>query len=179
MSGEFKKASDIVNALFQGFNDSGMQQASSFMRSWREVVGDKIAAHSRVVDVDKGCIVVEVDHPGWSQQILFIKKRAIDQLSRSFPELDIRNMAIRVVSECKTPYKRQEAVVGSGLPRVAGGAPAGTSSALGPDGKSASGQASAAEPDVPLRQDLDDDLKAVLGRLKESIRRGKRPDDGE
>lgn len=178
MSGEFKKASDIVNALFQGFNDSGMQQASSFMRSWREVVGDKIASHSRVIDVDKGCIVVEVDHPGWSQQILFIKKRAIDQLSRSFPELGIRNMAIRVVSECKTPYKRQEAAVGSGLPRASGSVPAGSGSARGPDGQTVSAQPSA-EPDVPLRQDLDDDLKAVLGRLKESIRLGKRPDEGE
>lgn len=185
MSGEFKKASDIVNALFQGFNDSGMRQASSFLRSWREIVGDKIAAHSRVVDVNKGCIVVEVDHPGWSQQLLFIKKRVIGELSRAFPELDISTMVIRVVSECKTPYKRQENPVGSGIPRASdqSGVLSGQAASRGGQdsavtaGADASPATPEAEPDVPLRPDLDDELKNVLGRLKESIRRGKRADD--
>lgn len=176
MSGEFKRASDVVNALFQGFNDSDMRQASSFIRSWREIVGEKISAHSRVVDVDKGCIVVEVDHPGWSQQILFIKKRVIGELSRAYPELGIRTMAIRVVSGCKTPYKRLENPIGGGIPR-ASGSPSADSAEVRGTGTLAVAGTPAAEPDVPLRQDLDGELKAVLARLKDSIRRGKRPDD--
>lgn len=86
MSKEFRKAADIITSLFSGFDTNGMKQANSFVKSWNEIVGESIAAHSKVIDVDRGTVIIEVDHPGWSQQILFKKKAdylsSIAQLSR-------------------------------------------------------------------------------------------------
>ncbi len=150
MSKEFRKASELITSLFSGFDSAGMEQANSFVKSWKEIVGDKIAAHSKVVDVDRGTVIVEVDHPGWSQQIQFCKKQIMNGLSRSYPDLQIKNVIMRVVSECKTPYEKQNVAVGAGLPRV-----------------------EELDIDVDLPDDMNSELKAVLENLKKSIKKGK------
>jgi hypothetical protein len=153
VSNEFRKAADVINNLFTGFSAEGMEQSNSFLRSWKDIVGEKVGAHSKIVDVDRGNVIVEVDHPGWSQQILFRKKQIVTSLAQNYPSLSIKGLVIRVVTECRTPYRRQEAPVGSGIPR-----------------------APEVEPDVPVNEGVPDELKAVLERLKASIRSGKTTD---
>lgn len=153
MESDFKKASDLVSSLFSTFDGNGLNQANAFMGAWNEIAGPQIAAHSKVLDVDKGVVILEVDHAGWSQRILLMKKRLIRELSSRFRELAIKNLVVRVVSECKTPYKRQDTPVGEGIPRVETGSPE--------------------EVDVSVREDIPDELKSVLERLRTSIRKGK------
>ena len=150
MTDKFKKASDVVNALFSGLNTQSMETANSIVRGWKETVGDKIASHSKIIDVNKGNLIVEVDHPGWSQQILFRKKQIITVLSTNFPDLQIRNIILRVVSECVTPYVQSNEIIGSGIPRITEN-----------------------EKDVEINESMDDELKIVLERLKASIKKGK------
>jgi len=155
MSKDFRKASEVVSALFSGIDPSAMAKANSFYRGWRESVGDRIGSHSKVVDVNKGSVIVEVDHPGWSQEIQFRKDHIIKTLSASFPEFVIKNLVIRVSSECKTPYIRPKTTVGEGVQRVAEDVP-----------------------DVEISETVSDDLKDVLSRLRDSIKKGK-PQSGE
>lgn len=152
MSKEFRKASDVITALFNGFDPANMEKANAFSRSWRDLVGEKIAAHSRVVDVDRGAVIVEVDHPGWSQQLHFRKAAVLSALSRGYPDLGIKTLVVRVVAERDVTYARPATPVGEGLSRAWEEPP----------------------PDVPVDERLDDPLKDVLSRLKESIRKGKR-----
>lgn len=149
MSKEFKKASELINSLFEGFNEKTMQESISFIRSWKEIVGEKISAHSKVIDLVKGSIVIEVDHPGWSQQILFQKKRIISSLSKSFPELDIRNIMIRVVTEYSKPYVFEEKEIGKDIFRLE------------------------KDEDITVSEDMPEELKTVLEKLKNSIKKGK------
>lgn len=151
MSKDFRKASDLINVLFDGFNVNGMEKANAFFRSWKELVGEKIGAHSRIVDVSRGAVIVQVDHPGWSQQIQFRKSAILASLSRSYPELGIKTLVLRVAAECDPPYKRPDAPVGEGVPR----------------------RDEEVQADIPINQQLNDELKDVLSRLKESIRKGK------
>lgn len=57
---------------------------------------------------------------------------------------------MRVVSECKTPYVKQNVQVGSGVPR-----------------------ADETTPDIEAPEGMNDELKAVLERLQKSIKKGK------
>ncbi|HKL87022.1 MAG TPA: DUF721 domain-containing protein [Treponemataceae bacterium] len=149
MSKEFKRASELINSLFEGFNENEMKQSLSFVRSWKEIVGEKISAHSKVLDLVKGSVVIEVDHPGWSQQILLQKKRIITSLSKAFPELDIRNLMIRVISEYTKPYVYEEKEIGKDILRIE------------------------KEEDVTVREDIPEELKDILEKLKNSIKKGK------
>lgn len=166
MSKAAKRASDVINALFggvQGLQTDKLREAPAFMRSWADAVGEKIASHSRVIDVDRGVVVVEVDHPGWSQQILFRKKTILSTLSRQFPGLEIKNLMMRVSSECVTPYIRQEGVIGEGVRREQNAENTDESQVLGDI------------PDEPGDEvdSKENELERVLARLKKSIERGK------
>ncbi len=150
MCADYRKAADLVSALFDGMMNKEMNQSMSFIRGWKSVVGDKLAAHSKIIDLDRGSIIVEVDHPGWSQQILLQKKRIVSSLSRSFPELQIQNIQIRVLSECSAPYVKEATPIGEGLHRN-----------------------SEEETDVSVNAELPDELQDLFSKLKESIRKGK------
>jgi len=150
MNNNFRTAAELVTRLFDSLDNEKFQQAGAFSKSWKTVVGDRIAAHSRIIDVDKGSIVVEVDHPGWGQQIQLARKRILSSLSSSFPELNIERLVIRDASKCSTPYIRNDTRIGEGIPRE-----------------------DIPEPDVPLNEDLDDPLQDVLKKLRTSIKKGK------
>lgn len=151
MSERYRKASEVVTALFSGLEKESLDRSNNLVCGWKETVGPKISAHSKVIDLAKGNLIVEVDHSGWSQQILLDKRRIVQALSRAFTDLEIRNIVIRVVSECREPYQPQESI-GGGIPRCP----------------------VEDVPDVAVREDVDDSLKAALSRLKDSMRKGKR-----
>lgn len=161
VSEQYRKASEVVAALFSGLEQESLNRSNNLVRGWKETVGAKIAAHSKVIDISKGNLIVEVDHPGWSQQIVLDKRRIVQTISRMFPDLEFRNIVIRVVSECKEPYRPEPVVVGEGIPRS--GSEKGPEAGDGTEGA-----------DVAIREDMDDELKAVLCRLKDSLRNGKK-----
>lgn len=150
MNAEFHTASDVVNKFFSGISAEKMHEANGFLRTWNEVVGTNIAAHSKVIDVDRGAVIIEVDHPGWAQQIQLKKRTILDRLKKGFPDLEIKNLVIRVECECNTPYKKGPSVIGAGIPRS--------------DEESV---------DVKINSNVNGELKDVLERLKDSIKKGK------
>lgn len=93
-----KKASDFLKVILNGLIDEKISKADSVLRLWKKAVGEKIASHSRIIDISNGNLLVETDHPGWSQQILFRKKRILEDLNRSIPEFDIKNLLVRIRS---------------------------------------------------------------------------------
>ncbi len=157
MSKEYRPASEIVSSLFSSISSERLKEANEFFGSWKALVGDKIAAHSRVVDVDKGVVIVEVDHPGWNQQLSFIKKRVLSELGRKFPDLKIISMAVRVRPDGAMEYTRPSEAIGSGLRREI------------------SDKNEEIE-DVQVQEGLDDPLKDVLSRLRASIKKGRAQD---
>lgn len=97
------------------FSDSAEGQLSS---AWRKVVskiksvsetsdsdessdkriplGERLACNTRVVDLKKGVLVVESDHPGWIQYIKFYQKFILKGLAMESPELEIKSLAFRL-----------------------------------------------------------------------------------
>ena len=150
MDKKVRTAGEVLSRLFESIEQENFEQANQFIKSWKAVVGERIAAHSRVIDVNKGVLVVEVDHPGWSQQLILCKKRILRELSCQFPELAIKTLSIRVATVCKSSYVRQDTPVGSGISR-----------------------ATPEEPVPELDTSLDDPLQDVLEKLRNSIKKGK------
>lgn len=150
MDKKVRTAGEIISRLFESIEQENFEQSNQFIKSWKAVVGERIASHSKVIDVNKGVLVVEVDHPGWSQQLLLTKKKILRELSGQFPELAIKTMSIRVSSVCTGSYIRQEEPVGSGIPRKP-----------------------QEEPVPELDISLDDPLQNVLKKLRDSMKKGK------
>lgn len=114
-----KKAGDLLNLYFDEIQKSEAEQYSNFQNSWEKIAGTKIGTNSKIKDVIDGKLIIEIDHPGLKQLILFKEKYIIRSIKKEFPELNIlkikfyfKNNSIitkknTVINE-KTEYKSVE-----------------------------------------------------------------------
>jgi len=99
------KAGDLLNSFLSFYHlDKGEVYVSFFSR-WRELVGDDIASHARTVDIKKGALVVEVDHPGWMQLRQLKQAEILKTIERRYPELRIRYIHMRLVKDAPKVYR--------------------------------------------------------------------------
>ena len=72
--------------------------------SWASIVGEKQAAHSKLIDIKHQIALIEVDHPGWSQQILLNKKYILRNFQKKYPQLEVKNISVIVSSYYKPAH---------------------------------------------------------------------------
>jgi hypothetical protein len=94
-----RKAEDILQLFLDRIGRSDGMPYVKLFRSWQSIAGDRIAAHAEPVDIRGTALVVEVDHPGWSQMVLLSRERILRELGRRFPELTITGLHVRVAGE--------------------------------------------------------------------------------
>ncbi len=68
------------------------QGATDLFQGWQDIVGAELAAHTRPVEVEKGKLIVEVDHPGWVQLLNTGEPAIIKRLNRSHGSLSIERI---------------------------------------------------------------------------------------
>jgi predicted nucleic acid-binding Zn ribbon protein len=67
-------------------------------RGWKEIAGEALASHSRLIDVRNGMLLVEVDHPGWLQMLQLRKSALLAAARRAAPEASIEGIRMRLAS---------------------------------------------------------------------------------
>lgn len=154
MSEDFTKADALISKLFDSLTAEKAGEASRFIRSWNDLVGDRIASHSRVLDVYQGVLIVEVDHSGWSQLIHLQKSSIMRGLKQKFPNIEIHSISVRVKTAAGGEYRRLEQPVQP--------APVSAQGGQNPD-----------DDHIEVNPDLPDDLKAAFERLKNSMKKGR------
>jgi hypothetical protein len=55
---------------------------------------EKLIWHSRVRELDRGRLVIEVDHPGWGQLLQFRQRALLAAVQRRFPSLQVMTLAV-------------------------------------------------------------------------------------
>lgn len=136
-----------------------------FFSSWNSSVGERLAVHSRPVDVRNGIVIVEAEHPGWIQLLQLKQESLLAQLKKAFPDLGIRGIAFRLQGSggreiAPAPDSKPDAV-GPG----AGNAAAGTASA----GAKVPDPAEAEAIQESLAGVQDEAFKALLAGVAESL----------
>ena len=58
-------------------------------------IGERLAGNTRVIDLKKGVLLIEVDHSGWIQYLRMYQKFILTGIKRELPELKINTMAFR------------------------------------------------------------------------------------
>jgi hypothetical protein len=95
------KAGDLLKEVFAFYNISGGEEYVALFSSWRKLAGDDIAAHSRIFNLHKGALIVEVDHPGWAQMLRMRQTDILRRLSETYPALGIRMIHIKLIPDGK------------------------------------------------------------------------------
>lgn len=63
---------------------------------WDDILGHDLAGRARLRDIDRGRLVVEVDHPAWMQLVQMRQRRILRRVARRFPALGITRMHLLV-----------------------------------------------------------------------------------
>jgi len=95
-------ASEMISRVFTNITKDDLEKGNKVISSWRKIVesikpnGQNIAAHSSIVDLKNGVLLIEADHPGWIQLLQMHKKYILTGLNRSVKELKIDTLAFRL-----------------------------------------------------------------------------------
>ena len=91
-------AGSIISNLFDEQFLKKAQGYSKLFESWKELAeknGIAAAAdHSRIKDLDRGILLVEMDHPGWKQIIQTKQSQLLNDFRTRFPQLDISGISL-------------------------------------------------------------------------------------
>ncbi len=89
-----KDVSELINLFIDKQQLDSSKSYSSFFRSWSSIVGEDLAAHSKVADILNGKLIIEVDHPGWMQMISMKKNSIMYKIRKKYSELGIKDLRI-------------------------------------------------------------------------------------
>jgi len=101
------RVKDISSLMSSFFDADRLQQGekySNFFSSWQTIVGSRLAAHSRVIDIDKGLLVIEAEHPGWIQLLQMRQSGILAEVVRRYPELGLRGIVFRLSGQGGAVY---------------------------------------------------------------------------
>jgi hypothetical protein len=94
-----KKAGELLGAFFDERVLKAARGYSELFTAWQSLVGEKIAAHSKIAELNKSILLVEADHPGWIQILQTKQASILDGVQRRFPDLSISGISFRLAKD--------------------------------------------------------------------------------
>jgi len=102
-----RSAAEILNSIQSGaLSPAGMREAryyAEFFSAWAAVTEQagvaEAAAHSRVANIERGKVIIEVEHPGWKQILQTKQKELLAIISRRSPGLGVTGLSFWLARE--------------------------------------------------------------------------------
>lgn len=85
---DFISSAQIISSFFENIENQKLENTSKILVAWKKTVqkisgnGAQLFDHSRIVDLKNGILLVETDHPAWSQMLQFHKKFILTGLNK-------------------------------------------------------------------------------------------------
>ena len=105
---EFSNAGDVLKTLFERILPEEKDEYSYFFSGWEAIAGSETAMHVFPRDIVHNVLVLETDHPLWSQQIRMRQEGLLKIIRGKYPALEIKR--IRVVIGNKTQLETNQDV---------------------------------------------------------------------
>jgi len=96
---DISKVSDLIESLFSDILVVKGKDENNLKKGWKKVLshipvdGEKLAAHSRIIELKNTLLCLETDHSGWIQLFYLYRKKIIQGLKKEFPALEIRDFS--------------------------------------------------------------------------------------
>lgn len=106
----YKDISSLLRAFFDDETVGKGKRYANVFGGWRQVAGERFAAHSRIVEIERNFLVVEADHPGWIQLLQLRQSQLLSSVQHRFPELELKGIVFRLAKEIQNSSGRVDAV---------------------------------------------------------------------
>jgi predicted nucleic acid-binding Zn ribbon protein len=91
-----KRIGDLLHEYLKEMGWLSGNPYDPLFREWNTIAGESLAAHSRLIDVQNGMLLVEVDHPGWLQMLQLRKTALLAAARRVAPQASIEGIRTRL-----------------------------------------------------------------------------------
>lgn len=91
---EYRSSRELIVSLFKNLSDC--EDSFSFANSWESIVGVDLSAHSRILDIKNGNLIIEVDHSVWIQELQFRKTKILKKIQKQYPALSVKKMSFQM-----------------------------------------------------------------------------------
>jgi predicted nucleic acid-binding Zn ribbon protein len=91
-----RKVGDVLRDFLKERGWPAEDPYAALFRGWEDIAGPELGARSRVVEVEDGVIVVEVDHPGWLQMLQLRKRAVLEAARKAVPDGRIEDLRGRI-----------------------------------------------------------------------------------
>jgi predicted nucleic acid-binding Zn ribbon protein len=91
-----KKIGDLLKEYLKEMGWLEGNPYEPLFQGWKQIAGEALAAHSRLIDVHNGMLLVEVDHPGWLQMLQLRKTALLEAARRAAPQAGIEGIRTRL-----------------------------------------------------------------------------------
>lgn len=102
-------AGEMIMNVFSNIDSSKFEKNNKIICCWKNIIesiksngvngknlGANLYAHSKIIDVRNGIVLVETDHPGWIQTLKLYQNYILTGLRKAVPELSVSTIAFRV-----------------------------------------------------------------------------------
>lgn len=98
-----KTAREVLSAFFDEEKLRRGGRYAEFFASWKFLVGEQLAAHSHIADINNGVLLIEAEHPGWIQLLQLRQTAILDGIATRFPEFNLRSIAFKLGTPRPSP----------------------------------------------------------------------------
>ncbi|MCF0243117.1 MAG: DUF721 domain-containing protein [Treponema sp.] len=97
----------MISKVFKNIEVENIEHADKISSIWKKVVsgikntrdeyyGEKIAAHTEIVEFKNGQLLIEADHPGWIQAMQLYSKFIIRGMQMNIKNFRVENLCFRL-----------------------------------------------------------------------------------
>src|SRR5574344_767508 len=125
MDDEIVSFGNIISNTFKNIKSEDIQNTNQITDAWEKTLcsikgagsslkpanqyeGQNLYAHSRILDLKNGVLLVEADHPGWIQLLQMHKNYILRGLQKASPNLKINTIAFRLKGKKGELYDAEE-----------------------------------------------------------------------
>jgi len=91
-----KKAAEVLSRFFDDTTLQAATQFEMFRLTWTQIVGQRLADHSRPKSILHRTLLISADHAGWIQLLQLDQERILARISKHYPELEVMSLAFTV-----------------------------------------------------------------------------------
>jgi predicted nucleic acid-binding Zn ribbon protein len=91
-----KRIGDLVRQFLEDRGWDAGDPYSPLFAGWKKVVGEPLAGHSRLAEVEDGVLIVDVDHPGWLLMLSMRRQAVLEAARRAAPRARIEGLRARI-----------------------------------------------------------------------------------
>jgi predicted nucleic acid-binding Zn ribbon protein len=85
-----------LDRVLKGLGTPGVAAIKTVFSHWGELVGAEVASHVKPVSLDRGCLLVAVDAPGWATRFRYGQATLLAHLAEELGEGVVTRIDVRV-----------------------------------------------------------------------------------